>query len=94
MLDTVGPELQVVNKSEKAITLKADEEVILTPDQGQDATSQILPINFAGLAKVQMHPPYLSLPDSFMCWGFNKYVNAGCLNFQPKNMDSSNFNQL
>ncbi|KAL8526233.1 hypothetical protein ACS0TY_015450 [Phlomoides rotata] len=51
MLDTVGPELQVINKSEKAITLKADANVILTPDQGQDATSEILPINFAGLAK-------------------------------------------
>ncbi|KAL1549361.1 pyruvate kinase [Salvia divinorum] len=51
MLDTVGPELQVVNKAEKAITLKADENVILTPDQGQEASNGILPINFAGLAK-------------------------------------------
>ncbi|KAL0426490.1 UNVERIFIED_CONTAM: Pyruvate kinase, cytosolic [Sesamum latifolium] len=51
MLDTVGAELRVVNKSEKAITLKADEKVILTPDQGQEASSEILPINFAGLAK-------------------------------------------
>ncbi|CAA0830415.1 Pyruvate kinase family protein [Striga hermonthica] len=51
MLDTVGPELQVVNKSGEAITLKADDNVILTPDQGQEASSEILPINFAGLAK-------------------------------------------
>ncbi|KAK6152341.1 hypothetical protein DH2020_014976 [Rehmannia glutinosa] len=51
MLDTVGAELQVVNKSEKAITLKADDKVILTPDQGQEASSEVLPINFAGLAK-------------------------------------------
>ncbi|KAL2229343.1 UNVERIFIED_CONTAM: Pyruvate kinase 1, cytosolic [Sesamum indicum] len=51
MLDTVGAELRVVNKSEKAITLKADEKVVLTPDQGQEASSEILPINFAGLAK-------------------------------------------
>ncbi|KAK4396449.1 Pyruvate kinase, cytosolic [Sesamum angolense] len=51
MLDTVGPELQVVNRSETAITLKADDNVILTPDQGQEASSQVLPINFAGLAK-------------------------------------------
>lgn len=57
MLDTVGPELQVINKSEKAITLKADANVILTPDQGQDASSEILPINFAGLAKVQSSRP-------------------------------------
>lgn len=62
MLDTVGPELQVVNKAEKAITLKADENVILTPDQGQEASNEILPINFAGLAKVQVHLPYLSFP--------------------------------
>ncbi|KAH9738481.1 Pyruvate kinase 2 [Citrus sinensis] len=51
MLDTVGPELQVVNKSEKAISLKADGSVVLTPDCGQEATSQVLPINFDGLAK-------------------------------------------
>lgn len=53
MLDTVGPELQVVNKIEKTITLEADGTVILTPDQGQEASSEILPINFDGLAKVQ-----------------------------------------
>ncbi|XP_042053955.1 pyruvate kinase 1, cytosolic-like [Salvia splendens] len=51
MLDTVGPELQVVNKAEKAITLEADENVTLTPDEGQGASNGILPINFAGLAK-------------------------------------------
>ncbi|KAJ4824830.1 hypothetical protein Tsubulata_027660 [Turnera subulata] len=51
MLDTVGPELQVVNKSEKAISLQADATVVLTPDQGLDATSQVLPINFDGLSK-------------------------------------------
>lgn len=53
MLDTVGPELQVVNKSESAISLKADATVILTPDQGLEATSEVLPINFAGLSKVR-----------------------------------------
>lgn len=52
MLDTVGAEMQVVNKRETAITLKLDDKVILTPDQGQEATSEVLPINFAGLAKV------------------------------------------
>ncbi|KAI7732404.1 hypothetical protein M8C21_019882 [Ambrosia artemisiifolia] len=51
MLDTVGAEMQVVNKSEKAISLQQDDVVILTPDEGQEASSQILPINFAGLAK-------------------------------------------
>lgn len=52
MLDTVGAEMQVVNKRETSITLKAEDKVILTPDQGQEATSDVLPINFAGLAKV------------------------------------------
>lgn len=52
MLDTVGPELQVVNTVEKSISLKQDDTVILTPFQGQDATPDLLPINFDGLAKV------------------------------------------
>ncbi|GLT75072.1 hypothetical protein SLA2020_468230 [Shorea laevis] len=51
MLDTVGPELQVVNKSEKAISLKENASVVLTPDQGQEASSELLPINFDGLSK-------------------------------------------
>lgn len=59
MLDTVGPELQVVNKSEKAISLKADGSVVLTPDRGQEATSEVLPINFDGLAKVFNLLPFL-----------------------------------
>ncbi|GAA0150155.1 kinase [Lithospermum erythrorhizon] len=51
MLDTVGPELQVVNKSETPISLKADDTLILTPHQGQEASSQVLPITFDGLSK-------------------------------------------
>ncbi|KAI7738263.1 hypothetical protein M8C21_014429, partial [Ambrosia artemisiifolia] len=51
MLDTVGAEMQVVNKSEKAICLQQDANVILTPDKGQEASSEVLPINFDGLAK-------------------------------------------
>ncbi|CAG7905814.1 unnamed protein product [Brassica rapa] len=51
MLDTVGPELQVINKSEKPISLKADGLVTLTPNQDQEASSEVLPINFDGLAK-------------------------------------------
>lgn len=54
MLDTVGAEMQVVNKTEKAISLQQDANVILTPDKGQEASSQVLPINFNGLAKVKM----------------------------------------
>ncbi|KAI3942173.1 hypothetical protein MKW98_003772 [Papaver atlanticum] len=51
MLDTVGPELQVVNKSEKTISLEAESLVLLTPDQDKEATSDLLPINYDGLAK-------------------------------------------
>lgn len=53
MLDTVGAEMQVVNKSETTITLEIDGQVVLTPDQGQEASSEILPINFDGLAQVR-----------------------------------------
>ncbi|XP_062166380.1 pyruvate kinase 1, cytosolic isoform X1 [Alnus glutinosa] len=51
MLDTVGPELQVVNKSEKSISLQVDGFVILTPNQEIEASSELLPINFDGLSK-------------------------------------------
>ncbi|XP_027160754.1 pyruvate kinase 1, cytosolic-like isoform X1 [Coffea eugenioides] len=51
MLDTVGPELQVVNKTEHPISLKAESLVTLTPDQDKEASSSLLPINFTGLPK-------------------------------------------
>ncbi|KAL6125567.1 hypothetical protein ACLB2K_073623 [Fragaria x ananassa] len=51
MLDTVGPELLVVNKTQCPIPLQAETLVVLTPDQDKDATSNLLPINFSGLAK-------------------------------------------
>ena len=51
MLDTVGAEIQVVNKKETAISLQADSQVVLTLDQGQEASSEILSINFGELTK-------------------------------------------
>ncbi|XP_024042281.1 pyruvate kinase 1, cytosolic isoform X2 [Citrus clementina] len=51
MLDTIGPELLVVTKTEHPISLLADESVVLTPDQDKEATSNLLPINFSGLSK-------------------------------------------
>ncbi|KAG6412742.1 hypothetical protein SASPL_125428 [Salvia splendens] len=51
MLDTLGPELLLVNKSEHPIALKEDSFVILTPDQDKQASSDLLPINFSGLSK-------------------------------------------
>lgn len=52
MLDTMGPELQVVNKLKTPISLVIDCSVVLTPFKGQKASSELLPINFHGLAKV------------------------------------------
>lgn len=52
MLDTVGAELQVVNKSGNPISLKQDGIVVLTPNQQQEASSDVFPINFDGLSKV------------------------------------------
>ncbi|KAL2555567.1 Pyruvate kinase family protein [Forsythia ovata] len=51
MLDTVGPELQVINKTKHSISLQADSFVVLTPDQDKEATSNLLPINFSGLSQ-------------------------------------------
>lgn len=51
MLDTVGPELQVVNKTERPISLEAESLVVLTPDQSKEANSNLLPINFHGLSQ-------------------------------------------
>ncbi|XP_078434040.1 pyruvate kinase 1, cytosolic [Wolffia australiana] len=51
MLDTVGPELQVVNKSERAISLVENGHVILTPSHEVEASSELLPINYTGLSK-------------------------------------------
>lgn len=48
----MGPELQVVNKSEKSISLQVDGFVILTPNPELEASSELLPITFDGLSKV------------------------------------------
>ncbi|KMZ75164.1 Pyruvate kinase [Zostera marina] len=50
MLDTEGPEMQVVNKGELAISLEADAMVVLTSKQDKQASSQLLPVNFLGLS--------------------------------------------
>lgn len=52
MLDIVGPELQVVNKTDHPITLEAGTLLVLTPDQNKEATSNLLPVNYSGLSKV------------------------------------------
>lgn len=67
MLDTAGPELTVVNKSEKPISLVADATITLTPDGGQEASSEVFPINFDGLSKVQLVPFVVALPFTLQC---------------------------
>jgi pyruvate kinase len=50
MFDTVGPELQIVNKGERTIVLEADGFVTLTPDLSKEPSSEFLPINWPHLA--------------------------------------------
>ena len=52
MLDTVGPELQVFNKTGNPIELEADDLVTITPDISREPSADVLPINYSGLAKV------------------------------------------
>ncbi|KAG0449530.1 hypothetical protein HPP92_027320 [Vanilla planifolia] len=54
MLDTVGPELHVVNRGGRAIPLEMNSFVVLTPDQEKEASSKLLPINFHGLSKASI----------------------------------------
>jgi len=57
VLDTMGPELQIVNNTDQPITLEADTLVVLTPDQNKEASSNLLPINFSGISKVSVPFP-------------------------------------
>lgn len=52
MLDTVGPEVQVLNQSGNPIELQADNHVTITPDLSREPSSMILPVNYTGLAAV------------------------------------------
>ena len=67
MLDTVGPELQIFNKSEKPIALEVDAIVTITPDTKQEASSKILPINYAELANVRICFLYTLYDNHFNC---------------------------
>ncbi|XP_068649071.1 pyruvate kinase 1, cytosolic-like [Aristolochia californica] len=51
MLDTVGPEIQVINKSGKPIVLKANDHITITPDLSGEPSHEVLPINYLALAK-------------------------------------------
>lgn len=66
MFDTVGPELQIINKGEFPIVLRADEFVTLTPDLSKEPSAAFLPINWPELADVS-----LSI-DSIFCNAWEK----------------------
>ncbi|XP_026456121.1 pyruvate kinase 1, cytosolic-like isoform X1 [Papaver somniferum] len=70
MLD---PELQVVDKSERWIALKAESSVVLTQDQDKEATSDLLPGNYDGIAKAVKKGDCTScvrnLVTSYGTWG-------------------------
>eukprot|EP00850_Spirogloea_muscicola_P006853 SM000033S12374 [mRNA] locus=s33:548322:551061:+ [translate_table: standard] len=52
MLDTIGPELLVMNKAaDKPIDLAAGAVVRFTPDLSQAASTEVLPVNATGLAQ-------------------------------------------
>ncbi|XP_021744522.1 pyruvate kinase 1, cytosolic-like [Chenopodium quinoa] len=51
MLDTVGPEILVSNKTGNPVELKADNFVTITPDTTKEPSSEVLPINYVGFAK-------------------------------------------
>ncbi|CAL5378205.1 unnamed protein product [Camellia sinensis] len=74
MLDTVGHELQVVNTIEKAISLEEDGKVVLTPHNGQEASPEVLPINFSGLAKRTLSA--LKLPRAVVANGLSSSVSV------------------
>nr|GEX15381.1 hypothetical protein [Tanacetum cinerariifolium] len=55
MLDTVGAEMQVVKKNEKDLSIQKDNNVILTPHNGQQAFSQFLHYSSANSWKWDLH---------------------------------------
>ncbi|XP_028088804.1 pyruvate kinase 1, cytosolic-like isoform X2 [Camellia sinensis] len=52
MLDTMGPALQVCNKTGNPIEMMADNRVTVTPDTTIEPSAEVLPVNYIGLAKV------------------------------------------
>ncbi|KAJ6805741.1 pyruvate kinase 1, cytosolic-like [Iris pallida] len=51
MLDTMGPELHVLNATGNSIELKAGDHVTVTPDLSKAPSSEVLPINYTDVAK-------------------------------------------
>ena len=74
MLDTVGPELQVFNKSEKPIALEADALVTISSDTSLDASSEILPINYADFASVGVLIPQIVCSSLWFFSGVEQHL--------------------
>ena len=53
MLNTVGPELQVHNRTGNPIELKIDDRVTITSDLDVAPSAEILPVNCDRLAQVR-----------------------------------------
>jgi len=70
MLDTVGAELQVVNKSQQAVVLEMDAFVTLTPDQSKEASSEVLRINFGGNRPLKQKNPLETPPQKIYIYIF------------------------
>ncbi|CAH1427697.1 unnamed protein product [Lactuca virosa] len=81
MLDIVGPELHIVNKTEHPISLEAETLVILTPDQEKEATSNLLPINFSGLSEVNNYVDIFKADSEYesFCIKFIIFLELLCL---------------
>jgi pyruvate kinase len=50
MLDSIGPELKILNESSESIELKEGSTVVLTPDKSKVASPDFLPINYSDLS--------------------------------------------
>lgn len=51
MLDTIGPEVQVLNKTGNPIKLQADDLITITSDTTKQPSPEILPIKYSGLSQ-------------------------------------------
>ncbi|KAI8009705.1 Protein MOR1 [Camellia lanceoleosa] len=66
--------MNIVNTIEKTISLEEDGKVVLTPHNGQEASPEVLPINFSGLAKRTLSS--LKLPRAVVANGLSSSVSV------------------
>eukprot|EP00878_Enallax_costatus_P004218 GHUV01004448.1.p1 GENE.GHUV01004448.1~~GHUV01004448.1.p1 ORF type:complete len:578 (+),score=172.79 GHUV01004448.1:112-1845(+) len=56
MMDTLGPEIVVINRPSEPILLQAGQTVLLTCDSSKQASSSVLPISYPSLAGTGLQP--------------------------------------